>query len=108
MTILLGSIFNYIFGLLGIIIITGITVRIMYNYLSKEKQENAVVMNRQSYDRTIYRKSQAPYIKKEYVITFQCKNKKRHFEVSEYSYNNYKTYQKGVLIYKGSRLIDFK
>jgi hypothetical protein len=103
-----GNIANYIFGLLGIIIAIGIIARLICNFFSKEKQENAIVVNKQRYDRQVYRKSQSPFVKKEYVITFQCGNKKRYFDVSELSYGNYRINQKGTLRYKGSRLIDFK
>ena len=98
---------NYVFVILELVIIIGIVVKILHNYFSKEKREEAVVINKQSFDKTIYRKNQAPLAKKSYVITFQCKNKKRHFNVSELSYNNYRINQKGILKYKGSRLIDF-
>ena len=105
---LFGNIIYYIFGLLGIIIVTAIITRLMYNYFSKEKQEKAIVVNKQSYDRQVYRKIQAPFTKKEYVITFQCGNKKRHFYLSESSCENYRVNQKGILRYKGNRLIDFR
>lgn len=98
---------NYVFVILELVIIIGIVVKILHNYISKEKREEVVVINKQSFDKTIYRKNQAPFVKKSYVITFQCKNKKRHFNVSELSYNNYRINQKGTLKYKGSRLIDF-
>lgn len=98
---------NYIFVILEIVIIIGILAKILQNFFYKEKREEAVVVNKQSFDKTIYRKSQSPFVKKSYVITFQCKNKKRHFDVSELSYNNYRINQKGTLKYKGSRLIDF-
>lgn len=107
MAYLFGSIVNCAFGLLGIIIIAGIIIRLMYRYFSKEKQEAAIVVKKQSYDKQIYRKKEASFVKKEYFVTFQCGNKKRHFEVSEFSYDNYKVNQKGVLRYQGSRLIDF-
>lgn len=99
---------NYVFVILELVIIVGIIAKLLHNFFSKEKREEAVVVNKQSFDKTIYRKSQAPFVKKTYVITFQCKNKKRHFDVSELSYNNYRINQKGTLKYKGSRLIDFK
>ena len=99
---------NYVFVILELVIIVGIITKLLHNYFSKEKREEAVVVNKQSFDKTIYRKSQAPFVKKSYVITFQCKNKKRHFDVSELSYNNYRINQKGTLKYKGSHLIDFK
>ena len=98
---------NYVFVILELIIVVGIVAKILHNCFSKEKREEAIVVNKQSFDKTIYRKSQAPFVKKSYVITFQCKNKKRNFDVSEFSYNNYIINQKGTLIYKGSRLIDF-
>ncbi len=108
MAYLFGNIVNYSFGLLGVIIIAGIMVRLMYCYFSKEKQEIATVIKKQSYDKQVYRKHESPFLKKEYVITFQCGDKKRHFTVSEFSYGNYKINQKGVLRYQGSRLIDFQ
>ena len=98
---------NYVFVILELVIVVGVAARLLYNYFSKEKREEAVVINKQSFDKTIYRKNQAPFVKKSYVITFQCKNKKRHFDVSEFSYNNYRINQKGILKYKGNRLIDF-
>lgn len=98
---------NYVFVILELVIIIGIVARLLYNYCSEEKREEAVVVNKQSFDKTIYRKNQAPFVKKLYVITFQCKNNKRHFYVSELSYNNYRINQKGTIKYKGNRLIDF-
>lgn len=98
---------NYVFVIIELVIIIGIVVKILHNCFSKGKREEAVVVNKQCFDKTIYRKNQAPFVKKSYVITFQCRNKKRHFDVSELSYNNYRINQKGILKYKGSRLIDF-
>ncbi len=105
---LFGTIVYFVFAFIGVTIMIGVTARICSNYFSKEKEVKAMVINKQSYEKQIYRKSQAPFIKKEYVITFQCGNKKRHFDVSELSYGNYRINQKGSLRYKGSRLIDFK
>lgn len=105
---LFGNIVNFVFALIGIAITIGIIVRISSNYFSKEKEVKATVINKQSYDKQIYRNTQAPFTQKKYVITFQCENKKRHFDVSELSYDSYKITQKGILRYKGSRLIDFK
>lgn len=105
---LFGNIINFLFVLIGIAIMVGVIARICSNYFSKEKEVKATVVNKQSYDKQIYRKSQAPFTKKEYVITFQCGNKKRHFYLSESSYENYRVNQKGILRYKGNRLIDFR
>ena len=105
---LFGNIVNFAFILIGIVVIIGVIARICSNHFLKEKEVKAMVINKQSYDKQVYRKSQAPFTKKEYVITFQCGNKKRHFYVSELSYGNYRINQKGILRYKGSQLIDFK
>ncbi len=105
---LFGNIVNFVFVLIGVVIIICVIARIFSNHLFNEKEVKAMVINKQSYDKQIYRKSQAPFTKKEYVITFQCGNKIRHFDVSELSYGSYRINQKGILRYKGSRLIDFK
>ena len=104
---LFGNIVNYIFGLLGVVMVAGISARLMYVHFTTEKQETAVVVNKQSYDRRVFGKNHTT-LKKEYVITFQCGSKIRHFNVSELSYGNYMINRKGVLTYKGSCLIDFK
>lgn len=60
-----------------------------------------------SKDQQIMSKAQAPHTEQKYVITFLVNNKKISFEVSELSYNGYKLNQKGILTYKGTRIIDF-
>ncbi len=105
---LFGNIVNFVFVLIGIVIIICIIAKIFSNHVFNEKEVKAMVINMQCYNKQIYGKIQAPYIKKQHVITFQCGNKKRHFDVSELSYGNYKINQTGILKYKGRRLIDFK
>ena len=102
-----GNIVNFIFALIWAIIVIGIIVKVIINLFSKEKSIRAIVVDKQSYDKQIYRKNQAPFPRKEYVITFLCGNKKRYFNVSELSYRNYKINQKGTLKYKGNQIIDF-
>ena len=103
-----GNIVNFIFVLMGVIIVVGIIIRVIINIFSKEKSIIAKVVDKQSYDKQIYRKSQAPFMRKEYVITFLCGNKKKYFTVSELSYRNYRINQKGTLKYKGNQIVDFK
>ena len=103
-----GNIVNLVFALIGVIIGIGIIIRVIMNICSKEKSIKAIVVDKQSYDKQIYRKSQAPLTRKEYVITFLCGNKKKYFNVSEFSYGNYQVNQKGILKYKGNRIVDFK
>ena len=103
-----GNIVNLTFALVGAIIVIGIIIRVIINLITKEKSIKATVIDKQSYDKQIYTKSQAPFIRKEYVITFLCGNKKKYFNVSELSFGNYKVNQKGTLKYKGNRIVDFK
>jgi len=46
--------------------------------------------------------------KPNYVVIFDVGNQKRSFYVSEFSYNNYKIGEKGMLKYKGNKIVDFK
>ncbi len=105
---IINSILTFVLALIGIVIWVGIMIRVFKNRFSKEKEVDAVVADKQCYDKQVYSKSQAPYTKKEYVITFLCGKKKLHFDVSEFSYKGYKLKQKGKLVYKGNRIIDFK
>lgn len=98
---------NFIFLIIGAIIVIGIITKVVINIFSKEKSIEATVVDKQSYDRRIYKKSRAPVTKKEYVITFLCSNKKKYFNVSELSYRNYKLNQKGTLKYRGNQITDF-
>ena len=43
-----------------------------------------------------------------YTVIFSVGTKKLSFNVSEYSFSNYRVGKKGTLTYKGGRLIDFK
>lgn len=45
---------------------------------------------------------------KSYVVVFKTKDKKLAFNVSEFSYGNYKINEKGTLKYKGNKIISFK
>lgn len=105
---LIGNMVTVLFIAVILVIWLGILVRILRNKLSTVKAVSAVVVKKQCYEKQMYSKSQAPFVKKEYVVTFLSGKRKLHFEVSEFSYNGYTVDQKGILKYKGSRLIDFK
>lgn len=42
------------------------------------------------------------------IVVFAAKDKKFSFVVSEFSYNNYKIKDKGMLTYKGNKIISFQ
>jgi len=43
-----------------------------------------------------------------YIVVFKTKGKKLSFNISEFSYDNYRIKEKGTLKYKGSKIISFK
>ena len=43
-----------------------------------------------------------------YVIVFSVDGKKRSFYVSKFSYGGYRVNERGILKYKGDRLMEFK
>jgi len=43
-----------------------------------------------------------------YVVVFKAKDKKLSFNVSGFSYNNYRIGEEGTLKYKGNRMMSFK
>lgn len=101
-------IINGIFVLLGIIIFAGITIRFMRNKFGIQKRVYAVIADKHSFERKDFYKSQAPKTRKEYIVTFVAENKEISFNVSQISYNNYRVGQKGILKYKGNKLIEFR
>ena len=43
-----------------------------------------------------------------YIIVFSVNGKKKSFYVSQFSYDSYRIHEKGILKYKGDKLIEFK
>lgn len=79
-----GNAVNFIFVLIGILIFVGIFVRIFGNLYSKTKTLSAVVVGKDAYDRTLYSKSRAPEIKREYTVAFKIKNQKRYLSFRKF------------------------
>ena len=102
-----SNIINIFLGLIGVVIVVGVIIRVFKNTFSIVKEVPATVVDKQKYQERIYRKSQAPFDRTRYVITFLCDNKKLYFDVSELSYSHYYINQTGMLKYKGSKIIDF-
>lgn len=44
----------------------------------------------------------------QYYVVFQIGSKKKSFRVSEFSYGGYRIGERGMLKYKGDKLVDFK
>ncbi len=60
------------------------------------------------YKADVVSKYPATFRGENYVVVFATKDKRLSFNVSEFSYNNYKIKEKGTLKYKGTKIISFK
>ena len=96
---------NYVF--FGVSLLLGILllIRVMKNILAPVKKEHAVVVHKQTVEQFSKYFGNGKHTK--YVVVFSVDGKKRSFYVSQFSYNGYRINEKGMLTYKGDRLIDF-
>lgn len=108
MTSFFGSSVNIIFSALFIVIWTGICIKVFSSAYSKEKSVPASIVSKNLYRPPVYRKSQAPFEKCEYVITFLIGGTKKDFKTDKVSFDGYDIGQKGILTYKGSKIINFE
>lgn len=103
---LMSNIFNY----LAVILFVGcwglIIFRFLKNRNARVRTIKAVITDKYK-NKTISR-MQGTFKKESYIVVFDTGNKKLSFTVSEFSFANYRVGKKGILTYKGDRLIDFK
>lgn len=99
---------NIIFSAMFIVIWTGICIRAFASAHSKEKSVSATVIAKNLYRLPVYRKSEASFDKYEYVITFLIGKTKKDFKVGKFSFDGYDIGKKGVLTYKGEKIISFE
>ena len=107
------NISEYINSLIVILAVlcTGVLAfRIIYNLL-KDRYSPITSEKAQIVDKFVvddFSKIYGKLAKKpQYYIVFSVGNKKRSFRVSEFSYRGYKVNARGILKYKGNRLIEF-
>ena len=102
----MSDVINYV--LLGILLLCWflIIVKLIRNKFSPVKTVKAEVVDK--YKSNVVSKYPENWKLKSCVIVFKIKDKKLSFNVSEFSYGNYKINEKGTLKYKGSKIISFK
>lgn len=95
--------------LLAIVFFTIIYSIILFRFLrsrfGKIRKASAVVVHKQKVEQKSYKTP--PFNRVRYAVTFQIGNKRKSFYVSELSYGGYRKGEKGILTYRGDRLIDF-
>ena len=83
-----------------------IVKKIIFNRYAAIKTVKAKIVDK--YKPDIVSKYPGTFKPERYIVVFETKNKKLSFNVSEFSYGNYKINEKGTLQYKGSKIISFK
>ena len=80
--------------------------KIIISRCSPVKTVNAKIVDK--YKPDIVSKLPGTFKQVRCVVVFEVNNKKLSFDVSEFSYGNYKINEKGKLKYKGNKLISFR
>ena len=102
-----GTAVNIVFVLVFCVIAFGVLLRLLSGWFAPLKKVRAEVTNKQRFDERVQSKSQAPYSRTKYVVTFLVDEKPMAFYVAEDTYNRCRIKQQGILIYKGRKLVDF-
>ena len=91
---------------IGALAMGSIIVRTIKNRYAPIKTVHAVVIEKNKVE--TFSKYSGNGKSEKYVIVFSIDGKKKSFYVSQFSYNGYRVNEKGMLKYKGDKLIKFK
>ena len=80
--------------------------KLMWNIIAPIKSVKAEIVDKYKYN--IVSKHPGIFNSERYIVVFKTKDKKLLFVVSEFSYGNYKIKEKGILKYKGEKIISFQ
>lgn len=85
--------------------IVSIIVKTVKNKCSPIKTAKAIVVDKQKVEN--FSKYSGNGKHEKYVVIFSAEGKKLSFYVSQFSYDGYKINEKGILKYRGNRIIEF-
>ncbi|MBE7053112.1 MAG: DUF2500 domain-containing protein [Ruminococcaceae bacterium] len=102
----MADIINYIIIAICLLCWILIILKLMQSKFAPVKTVKAEVFDK--YKPDVISKYPKNLKSKRYVVVFKTKDKKLSFNVSEFSYGNYKINEKGTLKYKGTKIISFK
>lgn len=101
---------NNVINLLSIILFLlcwfFIVKKLIWNKVAPVKTVKAEVVDK--YKPNIVSKYPGTFKRERYIVVFETKYKKLSFDVSEFSYSNYKIKENGTLKYKGNQIISFE
>lgn len=98
----INTIITMLFSLCWILVI----MKIIINRCATVKTVEAKVVDK--YKPDIVSKHHGTFKQECYIVIFEANDKKLSFNVSEFSYGNYKINEEGTLKYKGSKIISFQ
>ncbi len=81
-------------------------IRLLMKRLAPVKTVSAVVIDKHKTE--TFSKYAGNGKQEKYAVVFSAGGKKLSFYVSKFSYGGYKVGEKGMLTYKGNRIMDFK
>ena len=90
----------------GALALVSLLVRVVKNRYAPIKTVKAVVIDKNKVE--TFSKYSGNGKSEKYVIVFYVGGKKKSFYVSQFSYNGYRVNERGMLKYKGDKLIEFK
>ncbi len=105
---LIGCAVNIFFIAAGAVILTGIAIRVWRRFAGEVKTVDARVADKQIVHGVHYSKAAAPTEAEKHIVSFETEHGVLRFEVSPVTYDNYALNRRGVLKYRGGRLIDFE
>ena len=102
----MSDVINYILGTIFLLCWFLIIVKLIRNKFAPVKTVKAEVFDK--YRPNVVSKYPESWKSKSCVVVFKIEDKKLSFNVSEFSYGNYKINENGTLKYKGAKIISFK
>lgn len=100
------NIINIILMMLFLVCWILIIRKIVVNRFSTVKTVKAKVIDK--YKPDMVSKYHGTFKQERYTVVFEAEGEKLSFDVSEFSYENYKINEKGTLKYKGTKIISFR
>ena len=102
----MSDVINYILIVISLLFWFLIILKLILYKSSPIKSVKAEVIDK--YKTNAISKYPENWKPKSCVVVFKIQDKKLSFNVSEFSYGNYKIHEKGTLKYKGNKIISFK
>lgn len=94
------------FAIIFIVCYILIMIKFIKSRTAKLKRTDAVVVDK--YKKETFSQRYGALKRDRYVVVFMTENKKLSFDVSEFSYGEYKINERGTLTYRGDKLYSFK